>query len=115
MAKRTTTKTANCLGCHSLLTAERSVRRGYGDRCWAKKRREDAARTAGFKPATIAKAKELIAEGAILPLRGRRVFRVVASNGIDRYLTAVNTCNCPAGLRGRHACYHRAAAAMLAA
>ncbi|WP_141576058.1 DUF6011 domain-containing protein [Actinomadura sp. WMMA1423] len=114
MAKATTTKTANCLGCRGLLTARRSVLRGYGDRCWAKKRREDAARAAGFKPAAITKAKDLIADGAILPLRGR-VFQVVASNGIDRYLTAPEACNCPAGLRGKHGCYHRAAATLLAA
>ncbi|MGI5423080.1 DUF6011 domain-containing protein [Actinomadura luteofluorescens] len=115
MAQKTTTETANCLGCRSLLTADRSVRRGYGDRCWAKKRREDAARTAGFKPATIAKAKELIADGGIVPLRGRRVFRAVSSDGTATYLTAPQACSCKAGLRGKHGCFHRAAATLLAA
>jgi len=114
-AKRTTTKTGNCRRCRALLTNPRSITRGYGDRCWREKRREDAAHAAGFKTTTVDKARQLIADKAIVPVRGRRVFQVVSSNGTDRYLTAANTCNCPAGLRGKHSCYHSAAAAMLAA
>jgi hypothetical protein len=53
--------------------------------------------------------------GGIVPLKGRRVFQVVASNGTDRYLTARQACNCKAGLAGRHACYRRLAAELIAA
>lgn len=113
---RTRTKTtATCRRCRATLVAPRSVARGYGDRCWREKRREDAALAAGFKPETLAKARELIEDGAIIPVRGRRVFRAVSSDGERTYLTAPQACTCPAGLRARHVCYHRAAAALLAA
>lgn len=115
MAKATTTaKTANCRRCRSLLTDPRRVALGIGRTCERKERQEAAAKAAGFKPAAIDKARQLIADKGIVPFRGR-VFQVIASNGIDRYLTAPQTCNCPAGLRGKHACYHRVAAVMLAA
>lgn len=61
---------------------------------------------------------ELIELGAIVPLKTKRnrVFYVVASNGTDRYLTAKQACNCAAGRRGHGtACYHRAAAELVAA
>lgn len=111
----TSQKTATCRRCHATLKSARSVQRGIGPVCARLERQEQAARAAGFKPAAIDKARQLIAEKAILPLRGRRVFTVVSSDGASRYLTAPQTCNCPAGLRGRHGCYHRAAATMLAA
>lgn len=115
MAMRTSGKTANCQRCRGLLTNARSIARGYGAHCWREKRREDAVKAAGFKPSAVEKARQLIADGAIIPVRGRRVFAVISSNGTDRYLTAPQTCNCPAGLKARHACYHRAAATILAA
>lgn len=108
-------KTANCGRCRSLLTSPRSVARGYGDHCWRLERQDRAAAAAGFKVTAVQKARQLIADGAIVAVRGRRVFQVVSSNGVDRYLSAPQTCNCPAGLRGRHACYHSAAATLLAA
>jgi hypothetical protein len=111
----TKTRTATCRRCRATLRSAKSVARGIGPTCERMERREAAAAAAGFKPAAVAKAKELIADGGIVPVRGRRVFAVVASNGVDRYLTAPNTCNCPASLRARHACYHRVAATMLAA
>lgn len=79
------------------------------------KRTRQASAVIGIKPAAIAKAQELIEQGGIIPVRGRRVFQVVASNGTDRYLTAPQACNCPAGRKGHHTCYHRVAALMLAA
>ncbi|WP_433330030.1 hypothetical protein [Spirillospora sp. CA-294931] len=110
-----TAKTATCTRCKATLRSAASIARGMGAHCERVARREAVVVAAGFKPAAIEKARQLIADRAIVPLRGRRVFHVVASNGTDRYLTAPNTCNCPAGLRAKHACYHRAAAAMLAA
>jgi hypothetical protein len=109
------TKTATCRRCHATLKSARSVARGIGPVCERNERRERAAQAAGFKAQAIEKAKALIAEKAIVPVRGRRVFQVVASNGIDRYFTAPQSCNCPAGIKGKFACYHRAAATMLAA
>ncbi|MFC9973515.1 DUF6011 domain-containing protein [Spirillospora sp. NPDC127200] len=115
MAKRQTTKTATCTRCRATLRSTRSIARGMGPTCARLTRQEAAVTTAGYKPTTIEKARQLIADKAIVPIRGRRIFQVVASNGTARYLTAPQTCNCPAGLKARHACYHRAAATMLAA
>jgi hypothetical protein len=102
-----------CRRCHAILSASNT--KGIGPVCARKERQENAAKTAGFKAAAIDKARQLIADKAILPLRGRRVFQVISSNGTDRYLTSPQACNCPAGLKGRFACYHRAAAVILAA
>jgi hypothetical protein len=114
MAKATP-KTATCPRCYATLRSPRSVARGYGDHCWREKRREDAAKVAGFKPTTVEKARELIEQGGIVPLRGRRIFAVVSSDGTRVYKTHAAACTCPAGVRGKHACYHRAAALLLAA
>ncbi|MWA07409.1 hypothetical protein F8568_045215 [Actinomadura sp. LD22] len=108
-------ETATCKRCRATLRSAASVARGMGPTCARLDRQERAARAAGFKPSAIDKARQLIADRAIVPLRGRRVFAVVSSSGTDRCLTAPQTCNCPAGLKARHACYHRAAATMLAA
>jgi len=109
-----TQTTATCRRCRATLRSAKSIAAGIGPVCAKRERQENAAKAAGFKPAAIVKARELIADKAILPLRGRRVFQVIGSGG-DRYLTAPASCNCPAGLKGRYACYHRAAAVILAA
>ncbi|MDL4812770.1 DUF6011 domain-containing protein [Actinomadura opuntiae] len=111
----TTAPTAKCARCGRILRSAASIARGKGAHCARLDRREAAAREAGFKDAAIDKALQLIADHGIVPVRGRRVFAVVSSDGTGRYLTAREACNCPAGLRARHACYHRAAAHMLAA
>lgn len=107
--------TATCRRCRATLRSARSVARGVGPVCEREERREAAVEAAGFKAAAVAKARELIEQGGILPLRGRRVFTVVSSDGSARYLTAPQACNCVAGLKARHACYHRVAATLLAA
>ncbi|WP_147312456.1 hypothetical protein [Thermomonospora umbrina] len=107
------TPTATCTRCRATLRSPRSVARRMGDRCARLTRQDDAVKDA--KAAAIDKARQLIADRAILPLRGRRVFQVVASDGNGRYLTAPQGCTCTAGIKGRHRCYHRVAAAMLAA
>lgn len=109
------TNTATCRRCRATLRNPRTVAAGIGPVCARKERQEAAVEAAGFKAAAVAKALELIADGGITPLRGRRVFQVVSSTGAGRYLTAPQGCTCPAGLKGRHLCYHRAAAVMLAA
>lgn len=115
MTKTQKPQTATCTRCHATLRSAKSIARGMGAHCAKLTRQEQAIQTAGFKANAVDKARQLIADKAILPLRGRRVFQVVASNGIDRYLTSPQACNCAAGLKGRYACYHRAAAVILAA
>jgi hypothetical protein len=107
------TTTTKCTRCHRPLTALASITRGYGRGCQAKIRA--AAKVADHKPAQVAKALELVADGGIVPIRGRRVFAVVSTSGTGRYLTAPQACNCAAGRKGRTVCYHRIAAQLLAA
>lgn len=115
MHKDEATKTATCRRCRATLTSTRSVHHGIGPVCRRNEKQEQAALAAGFNQTAIDKARALIAERAILPLRGKRVFRAVSSDGSTSYLVAPQTCACPAGLRGRHGCYHRCGATMLAA
>lgn len=68
---------------------------------------------AEYSARQIDDALELIAEGAIVPLR-RVEFLSVSSDGWDTYHTAGNGCTCPAGRKGTR-CYHTAAARLLAA
>ncbi|PRY43317.1 DUF6011 domain-containing protein [Umezawaea tangerina] len=110
------TATAKCTRCGRKLTSAKSITDGYGRTCKAKI--AAAAKTAAvatFKPAQVAKAEELIADGGIVAIRARRVFRVVSTDGASTYLTAPQACNCAAGLKAKHACYHRIAATILAA
>jgi len=112
-----TQTTAKCIRCGRVLRAAKAIADGAGRTCKAKI--AAAARTAEFKPAQIAKAQELIADGGILPIRGRRVFRAVSTDGTRTYLTAPQTCTCAAGLKSERAdqrvCFHRVAATILAA
>lgn len=111
-----TQTTAKCI-CGRTLRAAKSVARGYGPRCFAKI--QQAAKVAPFKPAQIAKAEELIADGGIIAIRGRRAFRAVSTDGTRTYLTAPQGCTCAAGLKSERAdqrvCFHRIAASILAA
>lgn len=108
--------TASCTRCGRKLTSTKSIAQGYGRTCKAKiAAAVKATVVAVFKPAQVAKAEELIADGGIVAIRARRVFRVVSTNGTGSYLTAPQACNCAAGLKAKHACYHRIAATILAA
>lgn len=113
----TTQELVRCTGCHRILRSAASIARGTGRTCARNARK--AAAVIGFKPAAIEKAKELIEQGGIIALRARRVFQVVASNGVATYKTAKNSCGCPAGRKclkvDDRVCYHRIAAIMLAA
>lgn len=102
-----------CLRCNRPLKSARSLADGMGRTCKAHVAR--AAKQATAKPAQVAKAVELIEVGGIIPLRARRVFRTVSSDGTHTYLTAATgQCNCPAGLKGR-GCYHVLGVQLLAA
>jgi hypothetical protein len=107
--------TAQCHRCGRTLTSARSIKAGYGKGCAA---RISAAKTAAdlaeYKDAQIESAQELIADGAILPLRGR-IYLAVSNDGSATHRTATTgQCTCPAGLKGIR-CYHVAAARILAA
>jgi uncharacterized protein YchJ len=111
-----TTTHAKCLRCGRTLTAAGSVSRKYGRTCRSKVQAAAKAElVAQFKPAQVAKAEELIEQGGIVAVRGRRVFQAVSSDGTRTYLAAPQACNCAAGLKARHACFHRIAATILAA
>lgn len=111
----TTTAThTNCLRCGRKLTSIKSTSLGYGPTCGRKIRTATTTPTVtAHKPAAIAKATELIEQGGIIPLRGRRVFTVISSDGTQTYKTAPAGCTCPAGIKGRFTCYHRVAATIL--
>jgi hypothetical protein len=107
--------TARCLRCGRALRAAASVARGYGRTCQARVR--TAAATVdltAYKPFQVAKATEVIEQGAIIPTSRRTVYRAVSSDGSTVYLTTTDACTCPAGQKGR-ACYHRAAVIILTA
>lgn len=105
--------TSRCTRCHRPLRSAASITRGMGRTCAKRTRQANAVKD--IKPATIAKAVELIEQHGIVAIRGRRIFQVVSSDGTATYKTAPHACTCTAGLKGRHVCYHRAAALMLAA
>ena len=104
-------KPTKCLRCGHKLW----VSKGYGPVCKAKIRLaalNEAIR--GFATRQVEAARELIADGGLIPTGRPGVFRAVSSNGTDQYMVHSAVCNCPAGLRGRP-CYHLAAARILAA
>ena len=106
---------AHCLRCGRVLKSLDSIARRYGRTCRAKVTAAAKAKAAAdFKPATVAKAQELIEMGGIVAIR-TRVFRTVSSDGTRTYLTAPEACNCAAGLKGKFVCFHRAAAAIMLA
>jgi hypothetical protein len=105
----------NCLRCGRKLTSAKSTAAGYGPTCTRKVKAAAKDKViAQYKPAQVAKAEELIEQGGIIPFRGRRVFTVISSDGSATYKTAPQGCTCPAGIKGRHVCYHRIAAEIIA-
>jgi hypothetical protein len=106
-----------CLRCHRVLRSASSVSKGYGAWCRAKIRAAVSAEIVrDFTAAQVGAARELIADGALVPVR-RSVFRVVSSDGERSYLTHPDGCNCPFGLRRKtaKACKHMLSARILVA
>ncbi|MFI5065955.1 MAG: DUF6011 domain-containing protein [Streptosporangiales bacterium] len=97
-----------CLRCGRSLRAARSVSAGYGRWCAAKIRAAQLAEILrGFTAAQIEKARELIADGGLIPTRRPGVFDAVSSDGTRTYKAHSATCTCPWGLRGKaKACAH---------
>lgn len=108
----TKTETGTCVRCGRTLTSSASIRRGYGKGC-AAKIRHAAADLADFKTHQLDSARELIEDGAIIPLRNQ-VFVAVSSDGTETYYSHPTNCNCPGANRGRR-CYHMLAARLLLA
>jgi hypothetical protein len=115
-AAATTHQHTHCLRCGRTLTSAKSIATGYGPTCTRKVRESARAQViATYKPAQVAKAEELIEQGGIIPLRARRIFTIISSDGTHTYKTAAQACTCPAGIKGRFVCYHRIAAQIIAA
>ena len=102
----------HCLRCGRTLRSAKSQATGYGPTC-ARHIRHAAVDTTDYKAHQITSARELIEDGAIIPLRSV-VFIAVSTDGTETYKTAPTGCTCPAGLKGTR-CYHQLAARMLLA
>ncbi|MFI9154504.1 DUF6011 domain-containing protein [Streptomyces sp. NPDC053367] len=102
----------HCLRCGRTLTNTKSQAAGYGPTC-ARHIRNAQVELTDYKPHQIQSARELIEDGAIIPLRSI-VFIAVSTDGTETYKTAPTACSCPAGLKGSR-CYHQLAARMLLA
>lgn len=115
MSKTETTQQVRCLRCHRVLRSAKSVSLAYGPVCMARIRAAAlAAALRDFTAVQVEKARELIADGGMVPTGFARVWRTVSGDGTAYYLSAPETCNCRGSLYGRH-CYHSAAATILAA
>ena len=105
----------HCRKCHRPLY--NASPDGLGPKCRRYARR-NTTELNGFKPTQLDAARELIEDGGIIPIRTVKagvVYRTVATDGTETYLTtSAGHCNCPAGLRSGR-CYHIAAALSLAA
>lgn len=111
--------TAKCLRCgrvRRFRTAEAAQRANPVGRICAARIRLAAMAEAvkGFAAAQVDKARELIADGGIIPTNRPGVFRAVSSKGDGPYLVHSAMCSCPAALHERQ-CYHLAAARILTA
>lgn len=115
MANTTSTQKpiiGHCLRCRRAL--RNTTTDGYGPKCRVMVRKAAKATVvAQYKAHQVAKAEELIEQGALIPLRANRVFIAVSSDGAQTYKAHQAACTCPAGVKGRHACKHRIAAHLL--
>jgi hypothetical protein len=86
----------------------------YGRMCAARIRAAAfTAAVADFTAAQVDKARELLADGALAPVRAG-IWQALSSDGVTKYMVAPTGCSCPAGTHGR-LCYHVAAARIAAA
>lgn len=102
----------HCLRCRRVLRSTKSQALGYGPKCAAKVRNAPVD-TTDYKTHQVQSARELIEDGAIIPLRSV-IFITVSTDGTETYKTAPTACSCPAGVKGGR-CYHQLAARLLLA
>lgn len=98
------TRTAKCAGCrrtrHFRTAQAAAAAHPYGRICRAKMRAAAlVADVAGFTAAQIEAAREIVTEGALIPLAKRGAFRVLSSAGDSVYTATADGCNCPNWLR----------------
>lgn len=114
----TNVKQPCCIRCGRELLSPRSQRVHYGQECWtailaASRLPEVHERDWTF--GQLDNALDLMREGGIVLWRQTTrnlVYRSIAHDGVTRYLTTSQVCNCPAG-RWERACYHRLAVVIL--
>jgi hypothetical protein len=118
---QTTEHTAKCLRCgrvRRFRSAEAAAKAAPTGRVCAMRIRLAAMTEAvkGFASAQVDKARELIADGGLVPTGRPGVFRAVSSRGDGSYLTHPATCSCAAAKRGKATpCYHSLAARIVLA
>jgi hypothetical protein len=103
---------SKCKDCGRSLRAAYSVRAGRGPVC---RLRHLTRVLADFTKDQAEKARELLADGGLVPTSHAGVFRAVSSDGERSYLSHSAACNCPAGLRSRNRCYHSLAVRLVLA
>jgi Family of unknown function (DUF6011) len=110
-------RATRCLRCRRTLTATASISAGYGPGCRALIRAAALTTSpAEFSAAQVAQARELLADGGLIPTHRAGLYQSVSSDGAAVYFTHRAGCTCPAGTRGNgRTCYHRAAAGILGA
>jgi hypothetical protein len=119
----TTEHTAKCLRCgrvrHFRSAAAAAKAAPVGRICAARIRLAAITEAVkGFAAAQVDKARELIADGGLIPTGRPGVFRAVSSKGDGSYLvSAKGICGCAHGLRTMTAkfCYHVCSARILVA
>ena len=87
MKDAATTPAARCLRCRRALTAAASISAGYGPGCRALIRAAALTSPAEFTAAQVARARELIADGGLIPTSRAGIYQSVSSDGITTYFT----------------------------
>jgi hypothetical protein len=105
-----TRRETRCLapGCGRKLTAPKSVEARYGPTC-LRRIREAAEREilAGAGPGQAEKARQLIADGGIIPAGRPGFYQALSEDGERTRLTCARGCTCEAGKRRKLVtCYH---------
>jgi uncharacterized Zn finger protein len=109
--------TTKCRSCHRVLRSASSIAAGIGPTCARNEKRKQAAAELIVQQYThqqVKKAAALLTAGSVTQI-DLHTFQAVSASGARYDVdTTRAACTCPAGQHGR-ACYHLAAAQLLAA
>jgi uncharacterized Zn finger protein len=106
--------TTKCRRCDRVLRSATSIAAGIGPTCARRHRAAAQIVLERYSNDQVAKVIDLLTTGGVTRI-DRHTFRATSSKGAEYVVdTTQATCNCPAGQHGR-ACYHLAAAQLLAA